>query len=80
MAVMNTSLTTLTTLNELEEAINYWRVLRPSTGDAYALSREVNVLANVYAALIISGQKSIAHDAIDPAATELLTLWRDKAG
>ena len=70
---MNTSLT------ELEEAINYWRVLRPSTGDAYALSAEVNVLANVYAMLIISGEKNIPHDAIDPAACDLLALWRERS-
>ena len=68
-----------TTLTELEEAINYWRVLRPSSGDAYALSPEVNVLANVYAMLIIRGEKNIAHKAIDPAAYELLAAWRARS-
>jgi hypothetical protein len=68
-----------TTLTELEEAINYWRVLRPSTGDAYALSAEVNVLANVYAMLIISGEKNFTHDAIEPAACDLLAAWRERS-
>ena len=40
------------TLNELEQAINYWRRMRPSTGEEHALSAEVNALADVYALMI----------------------------
>lgn len=36
-------------LTELEEAINYWRTLRPSVGEERALSPEVNALAAIYA-------------------------------
>ncbi len=42
------------TLTELEEAINYWRSLRPSAGEERALSPEVNALATVYALMIFS--------------------------
>jgi hypothetical protein len=64
------------TLTELEDAINYWRVLRPSSGEEHALSREVNALANVYAMMIIERSKSVIVDRIDPMARELLDTWR----
>jgi len=40
------------TLTELEEAINYWRRMRPATGEERALSPEVNALADAYALMI----------------------------
>ncbi len=64
------------TLNELEQAINYWRRLRPSTGDERALSAEVNVLANVYALMIFERARSRSLEGLDPAARGLIDAWR----
>ena len=64
------------TLTELEDAINYWRLLRPSSGEEHALSREVNMLATVYAMMIIEHRQSLKLDALDPKISELLLTWR----
>lgn len=64
------------TLTELEQAINYWRGLRPSTGEERALSSEVNTLANVYALMIYSHAKSVPLDTLDSASLQLLQDWR----
>jgi hypothetical protein len=65
------------TLTELEEAINYWRNLRPSSGEERALSPEVNALASVYAMMIYQHLKSIPVESLDPAAVKLLQAWRE---
>jgi hypothetical protein len=67
------------TLPELEDAINYWRALRPSIGEERALSPEVNVLATTYALMIFHGVKSMPLDALDHAARQLVDSWRQKA-
>jgi Protein of unknown function (DUF3717) len=64
------------TLTELEDAINYWRALRPSRGEERALSPEVNALATVYATMIVNHLKSMPLDSIDPVAVKLLEAWR----
>lgn len=64
------------TLTELEEAINYWRGLRPSTGNEQALSSEVNTLASVYALMIFEHAKTVPLESIDSAALQLLQDWR----
>ncbi len=64
------------TVNELEQAINYWRRQRPSTGDERALSVEVNVLASVYALMIFERARACPLDTLDPAARELIAAWR----
>lgn len=64
------------TLTELEDAINFWRTLCPSTGEEQALSREVNALASVYALMIITHSKSLALESLDGAAQQLLLRWR----
>ncbi len=63
------------TLNELELAINYWRRLRPSTGDERALSAEVNVLATVYALMIFERARTLTLETLDPAARALIDAW-----
>ncbi len=68
------------TLNDLEQAINHWRRLRPSTGDEHALSAEVNTLATVYALMIFEQMRSCPLDAIDPAARTLIDAWRQASG
>ena len=64
------------TLTELEEAINYWRSLRPSTGEERALSSEVNTLAKVYALMIFEHLKSLPMDSVDADVRKLLESWR----
>lgn len=67
-------------LNELEQAINYWRAIRPSQGEECALSPEVNTLATVYAIMIFNGAKSVPLDLLDGAVRQLVEAWRSQAG
>lgn len=67
------------TLTELEEVINYWRNMRPSTGEERALSTEVNTLANVYALMIFEQRKSLPTASLDSHARQLLEDWRAAA-
>jgi hypothetical protein len=64
------------TLPELEQAINYWRSLRPSMGEERALSPEVNTLATIYAMMIFNQTKVVPLDMIGQAAQQLLESWR----
>jgi hypothetical protein len=64
------------TLPELEQAINYWRSLRPSRGEERALSPEVDALATVYAMMIFKQAKTIPMEAIDHTSQQLLESWR----
>ena len=66
------------TLNELEKAINYWRALRPSTGEERALSPEVSALATVYAMMIFNRVKSAPLDTFDATSQQLLETWRTR--
>jgi hypothetical protein len=63
-------------LPELEEAINFWRALRPSRGEERALSSEVNALAGVYALMIFNRVKSIPGEQLDASVRTLLDAWR----
>lgn len=63
-------------LTDLEAAINYWRQQRPATGEECALSPEVNVLANVYALMIVEHLYEMTTTAIDKEALRLLDLWQ----
>ncbi len=65
------------TLNDLEQAINYWRRRCPSTGDERSLSGEVNVLAHVYALMIFERARTRALETLDPAAKALIDAWRE---
>src|SRR4051794_18118855 len=64
------------TLTELEDAINYWRTLRPSLGEERALSPEVNSLATVYAMMIFNRSRTMPLEAFDQAGRQLLETWR----
>ncbi len=64
------------TLTELEQAINYWRSQRPSTGEEHALSPEVNALAGIYAMMIFNRSKTIPLSALDQVAQQLVEAWR----
>lgn len=65
-------------LTELEEAINYWRTLRPSLGEERALSPEVNALAGIYAMMIFKRAKAVPLDGLDQASRQLLESWRQQ--
>lgn len=64
------------TLTELEQAINYWRRMRPSTGEERALSAEVNALANVYALMIFQHAQTFTLESLPADARELVASWR----
>ena len=66
-------------LAELEQAINYWRALRPSQGEERSLSPEVDILAEVYAMMIFTRAKSIPVSSLSPAAQQLIDAWRRRA-
>ena len=64
------------TLTELEQAINYWRGLRPSRGEERALSPVVNQLAEVVALLIYERLRSLPRARVDSGALGLIDAWR----
>ena len=64
------------TLPELEQAINYWRRMRPSLGEERALSAEVNALADVYALMIFHRAATLTLDELPSSARELIEAWR----
>jgi len=64
------------TLTELEQAINYWRALRPSAGEERALAPEVNALATVYAMMIFQHARSVPIESLDQTAVKLIESWR----
>ncbi|WP_292937095.1 DUF3717 domain-containing protein [Noviherbaspirillum sp.] len=68
------------TLPELEQAINYWRTLRPSSGEERALSPEVNTLATVYAMMIFQQARTLPLDSLDQAARQLIDTWLQRSG
>lgn len=63
-------------LTDLEQAINFWRSRRPSTGEERALSREVDTLATLYALMIFHRVKSVPVEQIDEDARLLIDAWR----
>jgi hypothetical protein len=64
------------TLTELEQAINYWRRMRPSVGEERALSPEVNALADVYAQMIFHRGATVPLDQLPTGARDLIDAWR----
>ena len=67
------------TLTELEEAINYWRRMRPATGEERALSPEVNALADAYALMIFERSRVLPLSSLSEAALVLIEAWRSSA-
>lgn len=65
-------------VTEPEEAINYWRTLRPSLGEEGTLSPEVNALATVYAMMILRHCKGASEDQLDHACRQLIDRWREQ--
>lgn len=67
------------TLAELEQAINYWRSLRPAHGEERTLSPEVDALATDYALMIFYGIRTVPAEKLNPVSLQLLQTWRDHA-
>ena len=67
------------TLSELEQAINYWRAQRPSTGEERALSAEVNSLANIYAMMIFHQLRAMPKGSLDATTLALIESWRNRS-
>ncbi len=67
------------TLTELEQAINYRRRMRPSTGEEHALSAEVNAFADVYALMIFQRARTFTLEALPTDARNLIDAWRKAA-
>lgn len=67
------------TLTELEEAINYWRRMRPATGEERALSPEVNALADAYALMIFERARVLPLPSLSEEALALIEAWRASA-
>ncbi len=63
-------------ITELEEAINYWRRMRPSVGEERALSPEVNALADAYALMIFERARVLPLSSLSEAALALIEAWR----
>ena len=67
------------TLTELESAINYWRRMRPSSGEERALSPEVNALADAYALMIFERTRTRPLSSLSDDARSLIDAWRATA-
>jgi len=67
-------------LTDLEEAINYWRLQRPATGEECALSPEVNALAGPYAMMIVEGRSEVAVESLGAQARQLVLAWQATRG
>jgi hypothetical protein len=65
-------------LIDIEQAINYWRQLRPSRGEERALSPEVNALAEVYALMIWERLAAMPRERIPAHVHDLIEAWRGK--
>lgn len=65
-------------LADLEQAINYWRNLRPSRGEERSLSPEVNRLAEVYALMIYERLHSLPLARIGADVLALIEAWRSQ--
>ncbi len=66
-------------LAELEQAINYWRSVRPSSGEERTLSPEVNALAHVYAMMIFGRQTITSIGLMDALSNRAIAQWRAQA-
>ena len=67
------------TITELEEAINYWRRMRPAAGEERALSPEVNALADTYALMIFEHARVLPLTSLSEEALALIEAWRASA-
>lgn len=65
----------IVTLNELEQAINYWRQRLPSEGEDLRLCAPAAALAEPYAELILSHGRELESEGLNEAARIALDGW-----
>jgi len=66
-------------IQDLEAAINYWRVQSPAKGEEFILSKEAAALAKPYALMIMQGSQRMPLDILDETSKEALAkfiAWR----
>lgn len=63
-------------INELEQAINFWRARSPSVGEERRLCAQAAALAEPYALMIHRRQLSIDLDTLPAAARHAFEEWR----
>jgi hypothetical protein len=66
------------TLQELEDAINYWRAQLPATGDALVLSGQVSKLAELYGLMIYYRLQRVPLPFVSSDAQAVLEAWRTR--
>lgn len=64
------------TLTELEDAINFWRMRKPSTGEARVLCAEAATLAGPYAAMIMNHLHALDEAHLPEPARAAISAWR----
>lgn len=69
---MNTAIS----LPDLEQAINYWRNLRPSQGEESRLCAEAAALAVPYAQMIVDHRREITPGEFSEAALAAYLAWQ----
>lgn len=69
-------------INDLEQAINFWRTRSPSDPQELRLCAEAAALAEPYALMILQGERTLALDALSARARAAFDAWRasDNAG
>ncbi|OVZ64973.1 hypothetical protein CDO44_01055 [Pigmentiphaga sp. NML080357] len=64
------------TLTELEDAINFWRAHKPSTGEEHTLCNEAAALAGPYAAMIMNHRRAVDVAGLPEPARAAIEAWR----
>ncbi len=72
----NAAMDTVIPLTDLEQAINYWRNLRPAQGEEARLCAEAAALATPYAMMIVARRQTLGLDELGPAARQAYDAWR----
>lgn len=67
-------MTTLSILH-IEQAINFWRTVHPSTSKENVLAPEVNALADTYASMIFNKRCEIDVKELPPAQQDALATF-----
>ncbi|AZY50600.1 DUF3717 domain-containing protein [Bordetella avium] len=67
-------------LTDLEQAINYWRNLKPAQGEEARLCAEAAALAAPYAMMIMTRRQTLSLNELDIPARQALAQWRAGEG
>lgn len=73
-------MSTVISMPELEQAINYWRNRNPAQGEEARLCAEAASLATPYAMMIMARRQTLALEELGPAARQAYDDWRAALG